>query len=165
MADSGNINQSAFDHVPANNSLKPTEEKEQQAVANHGRLQPALEQKEKKREKEDQADQSPQHTMGVFHQEDELKVFQGYMVIVLDVFRILLVTGKNRLPVFLVQGRNGTHDRLPINHGQTGIGEPGETAQHDHAKNQEGDRIQPSRNIGFAFIGYGIHISNSGSAL
>src|SRR6266446_1757243 len=82
--------------------------------------------------------------MQIFPEINGFELVQAHRVMDEPVLRDLFVFGEFGSPVGSRKRWKDTDDRLPFGYRQTGEGEPGDPADHDHQKNQRTTNEQPS---------------------
>src|SRR5690606_38947227 len=76
-----------------------------------------------------------------------LKIFKFKMSMQFLIFSEFLVAFKFCYPGFFIQRRNSFGDQLIVGHRKSGVGEPGDTTNNNHNKDQEATSEQPVNNI------------------
>src|SRR5438445_651986 len=82
--------------------------------------------------------------MQIFPEINGFELLQAHRVMDEPVLRDLFVFGEFGSPVGSRKRWKDTDDRLPFGYRQTGEGEPGDAADHDHQKDQRTTNEQPS---------------------
>ena len=129
-----NIDQPAFNHVPAERALQTAEHEHDDQFGCQRAFDATADEKVKKRHQKDHANQPAEQTVRPLDIEYALELVQRHPGIYLLVLRSLLVFIEGLLPLGLAERRNGAHDRVPFDNRKSGAGQPCHTPQYHHRK-------------------------------
>ena len=147
LADTRVVHQAALHHIPAQQALQSAHKKQDHQFWHQPGSHPFANGKVQHGQQEDDTDQASQNAVQVFIHEDGLEPLQAHAPIDFLVFGKLPVLVESLLPCLLRQWRDNPHQRLPLHHGQAGVGQAGDTAQQYHAKDNGRAQQQPAGNL------------------
>ncbi len=166
LADRRLVDQPAFHHVPAQHPLQPAEHEQNRAFFPDRAVQAPFRQEPGKGNEKHNPDDASEQAVQVFQPEDFLKPAEAHPRVDVPVFRALPVGIEGRLPGGFGQGRQPARNRMPVNHGQTRLGQACHPAKNDHGEDHGADHQQPSGDgikgagpgiVRFAGIRGGVH--------
>ena len=81
--------------------------------------------------------------MEPFNIEDVFVLFQGHACIDEFIFGGFFIFCEFSFPFMVCHGRDGAVDGIPLNDGQTGTGEAGETSEDNKKRHNSGKNVKP----------------------
>ena len=144
VADRGPVDQAAGDHVPAERALQAAEDEQRGQRRDQPARQAAAQQQSDEAGQEHDADQAAEQPVQIFQPEDRLEAADGQVGEDLPVLRRLPVEVEQPLPGGVAHRRQPAEQGPPFGHRQTGFGQPGQPAEHDHGEDHPGHQQKPA---------------------
>ena len=162
MRDFGAPDEARRHHPPADRALQRAEHQQRQ----QSRLVPGRDRAARpengKRHCIGQPDQPTEQAMNIFPEKNALELGKRHAAVHQLILRARLIGSELRLPFGIVQRRQRTRHDVPSGDRQAGFGQPRDAADHDHGKDQPGDREQPERDRAWSGrIGWKGRVGNS----
>ena len=139
----GPVDQPALHHVPAEQALAAAEHADGEHRETEPEIEGAADQEPEEGQHEGDPHRPAQQPMRVLEPEDRLELRQRHAEVDRLVLGEALVVGEERLPRVGADGRERAHQRAPVHHGEAGLVEPGDAAEHHHRQHQAGEAEQP----------------------
>ena len=140
----GPVDQPALHHVPAEQPLEPAEHTDEQHLERERAVEGAPDEEPEEGQDEGGAHRAAEQPVRIFEPEDRLETLQRHGGIERPVFGEAPVVGEERPPRVLADGRQRPHQRAPVHHGEPGVVEARDAAEHDHRQHQAGEAQQPA---------------------